>query len=80
VAQIASFARKRPTGTERAHPTEVECGYKSFVDSAGRHLLQFDTYGSDERVIPGKVSQSLQVDQARARKLIEILTQFVSHS
>jgi hypothetical protein len=80
VAEIARFVFKRPTGGERAHPTEVECGYKSFVNSDGRRLLQLDTYGSQERVIPGKVSQSLQIDPAMTRELIEILNRFVSES
>ncbi len=34
----------------------VTCGYRWF-DIAGRRILQLDTYGSDNRAIPGKVSR-----------------------
>jgi hypothetical protein len=39
----------------------------------GGCLLQLDTYGSDERQIPGKVSQSLQFDEHAAQELFSIL-------
>jgi hypothetical protein len=46
----------------------VTCGYRWFeVD--GRRILQLDTYGSADRAIPGKVSQSLQLDESAAREL-----------
>ena len=78
MARIASFTQMRPTGYEREHPTEVDCAYKSFASPSGRRLLQFDTCGSAERENPGKASQTLQVDQSTARKLIEILSQFLA--
>lgn len=46
----------------------VTCGYRWF-DVGGRRILQLDTYGSEERAIPGKVSQSLQLDEGVAREL-----------
>ena len=51
---------------------EVECGYAAF-ESGGRRYLQLDTYGSDERVMPGKVSQSIQLDDESARELKGLL-------
>jgi hypothetical protein len=41
--------------------------------ASGAKLLQIDTYGSDVRQMPGKVSQTLQFDEARARQLWEVL-------
>ncbi len=37
--------------------------------------LQLDTYGSSERRIPGKTSQSLQLDRRSAKKLKRLLEQ-----
>jgi hypothetical protein len=36
-------------------------------------ILQIDTYGSAARDIPGKASQTLQVDEIGARELLAIL-------
>ena len=47
---------------------EVDCGYTIFA-VAGRDYLQLDTYGSPNRSIPGKTSQSIQLDRASARQL-----------
>jgi len=46
----------------------VECGYTSF-DKGGSRYLQLDTYGSPGRQIPGKVSQSIQLDVESAGEL-----------
>lgn len=56
----------------REHPTEVDCGY-SVVHLAGSRFVQLNTYGSAHRHIPGKVSQTLQLDEQAARQLIDIL-------
>ncbi|SEC33596.1 hypothetical protein SAMN04490356_3761 [Streptomyces melanosporofaciens] len=50
----------------------VVCGYRSFAVD-GRVIVQIDTYGSPERKIPNKVSQSIQLDVKGARELIGIL-------
>jgi hypothetical protein len=71
VALIKSFT---PAGLEnpgRVH-REVDCGYAIF-ESAGRRYLQLDTYGSAERVIPGKVSQTIQIDESGAKELRKLL-------
>jgi len=58
-----------------SHPnfrTEVECGWNTArVD--GRTLLRLETYGSADREVPGKRSQSLELDERAARELLEIL-------
>ncbi len=51
---------------------EVECGYKTFVVD-GQTYLQLDTYGSEERKIQGKVSQSIQLDVTSAAYLMGVL-------
>ncbi len=50
----------------------VACTYATF-DVDGNRYLQLDTYGSSERAIPGKVSQSIQVDREGARLLKALL-------
>ena len=51
---------------------EVECGYKIFV-AHGQTYLQLDTYGSEERKLQGKVSQSIQLDVTSAAYLMGVL-------
>jgi hypothetical protein len=36
-------------------------------------LLQLATYGSDERKIPGKTSQTLQLERTRALELRDVI-------
>jgi hypothetical protein len=46
----------------------VECGYTVF-EHGGARFLQLDTYGSRERQIPGKTSQSIQLNAESAAQL-----------
>lgn len=51
--------------------TEVECTYTIVADDDGKKYLQIDTYGSVDRKIPGKKSQSMRfspeaIDQLKA--------------
>lgn len=57
----------RPIEPRRVHE-RVICGY-SATEVQGRRILQLETYGSTARVMPGKVSQSIQLDEAAAREL-----------
>jgi 5-methylcytosine-specific restriction protein B len=63
-----------PSSSDRRapHPTTVTCGWLSFTGPRGP-VLQLDTYGSDERQIQGKVTQTIQMDEAAARRLMELL-------
>jgi len=45
----------------------------SFFEKGNEKYFQIDTYGSSEREIPGKVSQTIQFDKNVARKIVEIL-------
>lgn len=70
MALIASF--EPITADRQTIHGPVECGWRSFT-SAGRKVLQLDTYGSAERKLKGKVSQSIQLDEDGARRLRRII-------
>lgn len=70
MARIEEFFRT--TLGSRAHPTTVECGYQP-VRSGDRVYLQLATYGSDARHSEKKVSQTIQMDRARAAELLAII-------
>lgn len=53
--------------------SQVECGYVVFEARDGHRYLQLDTYGSAERKLQDKVSQSLQFDENTAAELRKIL-------
>lgn len=46
--------------------------YTSFINGENKYL-QIDTYGSDDRMMKDKVSQSIQIDKSMAEKLIAVL-------
>jgi hypothetical protein len=71
MAFVQAF-RRGNRQTVRRQPTTVECHY-SVSGSGGTKLLQLDTFGSKDRENPGKQSQTLQIDEAGARILIELL-------
>jgi hypothetical protein len=66
MAVIERF-EQRPVGRSRSHK-RVVCGYGWF-DLEGERVLQLETYGSRERKMPDKVSQSLRLDRRTAKEL-----------
>lgn len=42
-------------------------------EQRGQRIFQIDTYGTAERVMPDKVSQSIQIDETMAKVLVELL-------
>jgi len=60
-------------GEGRLHPTSVVAKVKTFGDPSRTPIVQIDTMGSNEREIPGKLSQTLQLTEDSARQLFEIL-------
>ncbi|MCC5971009.1 MAG: hypothetical protein JJU15_13770 [Pararhodobacter sp.] len=54
------------------HPTQVECRYL-IAESNGKKVLQLNTYGSADREIPDKLSQTLQFDERGAADLFSLL-------
>jgi len=51
---------------------ETEATYTPFHRD-GKTFLQIDTYGTQDREIPGKKSQSFQLDEIGAKILFDIL-------
>ncbi|MEL7499015.1 MAG: methionyl-tRNA formyltransferase [Planctomycetota bacterium] len=45
------------------------CDYSIFVGDDGEQYLQIDTYGSSERELAGKISQSIQFNRDSASQL-----------
>lgn len=72
MALIKTF-EARPIEPRRVHDGVV-CGYAA-ADLEGSRILQLETYGSADRKIPGKVSQSIQLDEESARVLRRIIEQ-----
>lgn len=70
MARIRSLEMLNGSHT-RPHST-VDAGYKIVLAADGARLLQIDTYGSDDRKVSGKSSQSIQIDEKHARRLVAI--------
>jgi hypothetical protein len=62
----------RLTTSSSRHPTEVEATYQ-VVRDGGEVLFQLTTYGSPERKLRGKGSQTLQFDRSMAERLVAAL-------
>jgi hypothetical protein len=72
MALIRRFVHK--PGANASFRTEVECGWTS-VGTGSQTILHLETYGSKTREIPGKVSQSIELDADGAKQLRKILDQ-----
>lgn len=66
MARVRTVSERATSG--RPHRTEVDCDW-SRVNSPAGPLLQIASFGSDDRQIPGKVSQTLQFDRDAALAL-----------
>jgi hypothetical protein len=51
--------------------SEVEATI-SLVEADGEKFVQIDTYGSKDRAMPGKVSQSLRLSQSAFEQLVNL--------
>ncbi|MFA7307650.1 MAG: hypothetical protein WC026_13360 [Hyphomicrobium sp.] len=60
-------------GEGKIQPTQFTAFVKVFEPKTGTPIVQIDTYGSDERKIPGKQSQTLQFGRESAFQLFQIL-------
>lgn len=70
MALIRSFTRK---DMERnSLHEEIDATYTIF-ERDGRVVLQIDSYGSADRQMPGKKSQSIQLDRVGAKALFKLL-------
>ena len=70
MALVEGFA-ERTLDRPRLHEP-ARCTY-SIVEIENEKRLQLDTYGSRTREIPGKQSQSLQLDETSARELVRLI-------
>jgi hypothetical protein len=70
MARITSFERK--SMDRNSIHDEIEASYTTF-ERDGRRFIQVDSYGRAEREMPGKKSQSIQLDEKSARDLFDIL-------
>jgi hypothetical protein len=70
LALVRSF---RPLESERSSLHDpVEARFAVYhID--GKGFVQINTYGREDRQTPGKVSQSIQLDEGAARQLVSIL-------
>lgn len=70
MALVRKFGRLE-TERNQLHE-EVEAKYSVF-ERDGRGFVQINTYGRAAREMPGKLSQSIQLDQQGAEALVKIL-------
>lgn len=57
-----------------AKHTEVDCTYSIVGDDLGERWLQIDTYGSRDRQMTGKKSQSIRLAPGAIEELKKILS------
>lgn len=57
----------------QVHPTEVDCYFQTVTAGDGTRYLHLTTFGSDDRELPGKSSQSFQLNVASARDLVRVI-------
>jgi hypothetical protein len=67
---VTRFVRGRDPSPN--YRTKVVCGW-NFEERDGQVLLRLETYGSSGRAVPGKRSQSLEIDRHRAEELVRII-------
>lgn len=67
VKTIEKLEKERVFVHEKVYST-----YSSF-DNNGEHYVQVDTYGKNDRDLPGKISQSFQLDSESARFIYDLL-------
>ena len=61
-------------GTERQTVHRLtRCLASEFIGPQNKKYLQLDTYGSDDREFPEKVSQAIQFDEDGARELLSLI-------
>lgn len=70
MARVTSF--EQVTAERDSVHRPVSCGWR-VVSVSGVRLLQLDTYGSEDRENPGKLSQSLQLDETAAVALMVVI-------
>ncbi|WP_439622240.1 hypothetical protein [Gemmata sp.] len=70
IAQIEQTTKER----QRVH-APTRCHVSSFTADGGKTILQLDTFGTEDRTFTEKISQSIQLDEAAARQLLDLIRQ-----
>jgi hypothetical protein len=73
MALIKSFEHK--SMDRNAIHDGIDATYTTF-ERDGRRFIQVDSYGRDQREMPGKKSQTFQLDEKSARELFDILRDY----
>ncbi len=73
MAWIASIERKEGRG--KLQPTQVTAYVKVFQTDDRNSIIQIDTYGSSDREMPNKQSQTLQLGREAAKQLYDLLSE-----
>jgi hypothetical protein len=68
VIQFEKNEKNNPKVHDATH-----AAYFSFIGPKDKRYFVLETYGSENREFPGKVSQSIQLDEEGAVQLIRIL-------
>jgi hypothetical protein len=69
MAIVRKFTEE-PAARDTKH---TECtGKLRAVESGGEKFIQLDTYGSADREMPGKVSQSLRLSENAVQQIIQM--------
>ncbi len=71
MALVTNFERSEKDRHTVHKPTV--CAFSTFVGPDNHSYLQLDTFGSDDREIPGKVSQSIQLGANAAAELKRLI-------
>jgi len=73
MARVTEFEKLE----KERHPMHdvARCTYSVFKSPEGEQLFQLDTYGSRGRQFPDKISQSIQLDEKAATRLVQLLKQ-----
>ena len=71
MARIRNIEIGPPKG--QLHRTSVDAIVRIFGQGADGPVVQIDTFGSQDREIPGKLSQTIQLDRRAALQLTKIL-------
>ena len=69
---IVRHLEEQPLQIEASH-SETQCTYSLVKDKDGTKYLQIDTYGSSERKIEGKKSQSIRFAPQAVAELRSII-------
>ncbi|WP_277455145.1 hypothetical protein [Janibacter sp. DB-40] len=72
MVHVRDFEAKT-SGEASRTTTTSSCGYRTVDMPDGTLAVQLETYGSDERKLLGKASQTIELDRDRAAELIHIL-------